>query len=445
MKVKRSKAAAYPSVTDDGDGIVSHAGAVLLSELADTLGLTDAMSDAMAPTCRRSTARDRGAVLRDFAVMLADGGDCIADLAVQRDQPDLFGEVVSDPTAWRVLAAIDDDRRAALNMARAAARKIAWEKGVAPDGELVLDFDATLVNAHSDKERAAGNYKHGFGFHPLLCYLDNTREALAGALRPGNAGANTAVDHIAVLDQALAQIPEPWRSTRAILARADSAGATHDFLNALRQRKIRFSVGFDLTADVRDAVLSVPKSAWRPAMRQDATERDGADVCELNGLDLSAWPEGTRAICRREEPHAGAQLTFTDVNGYRFQVFITDQQDDDIAYLEARHRGHARVEDRIRCGKDTGMRNLPMHRFAHNAAWLLLVQTAQDLLAWMQCLCLSDAAKHWEPKRLRHRLLHMAGRISCSGRRVVLRLQRSWPWVDELLGAFDRLRALPAV
>ena len=444
MKVKRTSRRIRPSVAADGEGLVSRAGTSLLSELADALGLTGALAEAMAPTRQRRSAHDPGEVLRDLAVVLADGGDCLAHLGVLRDQPDLFGGVASGPTAWRVLASVDAERLAALELARAHARARAWRLGAAPKGELVMDFDATLLTAHSEKERASGNYKHGFGFHPLLCYLDNTDEALAGILRPGNAAAHTPADHITVLDAALAQLPPPkLRGRRRILARADSAGATHDFINALREREIRFSVGLPLTAGVRTAVLETPARAWVPAIRQDGEDRDGADVCELTELDRSGWPEGTRAICRREEPHPGAQLTFTDINGYRFQVFITDQDDEDIAYLEARHRGHARVENRIRCGKDTGMRNLPFQGFAENAAWLTLVLTAQDLLAWTQKLCLIGDAQRWEPKRLRYCLLHVAGRMSRSGRRVTLRLQRSWPWVDDLVRAFARLRSLP--
>lgn len=216
---------------------------------------------------------------------------------------------------------------------------------------------------------------------PLLCTLDETKEVLAGILRPGNATANNAAD-IAVLDAGLAQLP-----TRAafepILVRSVSAGATHDLVAAVRDRELRFSIGFDLTAPVREAILALPGNAWTPALRQDGEERDGADV-ELSELDLRAWPVDTRAICRCETPHPGAKLTFTDVNGYRFQVFITDQPDADIACLEARHRAHARVEDRIRCAKDTGLRNLPFHDFAADAAWLQLVLMTIDLLAWTQ-------------------------------------------------------------
>jgi hypothetical protein len=441
--VNRTSRRIRPVVTGDGDGVTSHAGSALLREMADHFGLTKGLSRAMSSTRERKSAHDPGAILRDLAVMLADGGDCLSDIAVLRGQQDLFGAVASDSTVWRVLASIADAHLAALRGARADARAHAWNAGATPKGELVLDFDATLVTSYSEKEGAAPTYKRGFGFHPLACFLNNSTEALAGKLRPGNAGSNTAADHIEVLHNALAQIPAKVRRRRTLLARADSAGATHKFLNELRTEGILFSVGFDLTEPVRAAVLSMPSHAWVPACRQDGDDREGADVCELTGLDLSAWPTGTRAICRREEPHPGAQLTFTDIEGYRFQVFITDQTDDDIAYLEARHRNHARVEDRIRCAKDTGLRNFPCGDFDRNQAWLELILMAQDLFAWMQILCLTGEARNWEPKRMRYRLLHMAGRMVRSGRRLTLRLQRTWPWVDDLVQAFARLRALP--
>ncbi len=380
--------------------------------------------------------------MRDLIVSIADGGDCLADLGVLREQPELFGEVASSPTAWRVIAAITPERLGILRAARRRARERAWAAGAAPEG-ITLDFDATLVTAHSEKERAAGTFKGGFGFHPLACYLDESGEALAALLRPGNAGANTAADHVVVLHQALEQLPEAaWGVD--MLARADSGGATHDFVNALREFEIRFSISFDLTEPVRDGILAMPESAWVPAVTQAGEEREGAAVCELKNLDLGAWPEGTRAICRRERPHPGAQLTFTDHQGFRFQVFITDQEDSDLAQLEARHRGRARVEDRIRCGKDTGLRNFPFRQFAANQVWLELVLAAQDLLTFFQRLCLDGEGRHWEPKTLRNRLLHVAGRVARSGRRVFLRLQRSWPWASLLAAAFRRLYALPA-
>jgi hypothetical protein len=226
--------------------------------------------------------------------------------------------------------------------------------------------------------------------------------------------------------------------------RADSGGATHAFLDHVVACGFRFSVGFDLSEPVREAILAVPEQAWRPALTQEGEEREGAAVAEL-ALDLEAngWPQETRLICRRERPHPGAQLSFTDHNGYRFQVFITNQQGKRIERLEQLHRGHAVVEDRIRCGKETGLRNLPFRAFAANAAWLELALLAQDLLAWTQRLLLTGELARCEPKRLRYRLLHVAGRLTRHARRLRLHLPRGWRWGKELLDAFERVRALP--
>jgi hypothetical protein len=316
------------------------------------------------------------------------------------------------------------------------------------DGPLLVDLDATLITAHSDKQGAEGTYKHTFGFHPLGAWLDRgdgTGESLAAILRPGNAGANTAADHIDVLDLALAQLPREARQTQPILVRADSAGATHAFLDHLRQRGIRFSVGFDLDQRVRTAILALAADAWIPAVDAHGQDRDGAQVAELHALDLAAagWPAGTRAICRRERPHPGAQLTFTDIDGWRFQVVITDQPEANIAAVELRHRQHARVEDRIRAAKATGARNLPFDLWRRNAVWLELVLLALDLVAWAQSLLLDGELAVAEPKTLRYRLWHVAGKLTRHARRIRLRLQRTWPWAGDLVRAFTRLRALP--
>lgn len=430
------------SVTGDGKNVVGHAGAWLLCDLADALGLMRGLSAAMAPTKQRRRGHDRGRVLVDLAVMLADGGETISDLAVLRDQPSLFGEVASLATAWRTLEAVDDDALARINMARAHARARAWAAGADP-GFYVIDFDATLVTAHSEKEQAAPTYKRGFGFHPLTAYLDATGEALAAKLRPGNAASNTAADHVEVLDLALAQLPiDPH--THEVIARADSAGLTYGFIDACRARGVRFAVGRDLTEAVRTACLSVPTRRWLSAISADGgDERDGAQVAEITDLlDLSRWPDGTRAIVRREQPHPGAQLTFTDIDGHRFQVFITDLDDPDIAYLEALHRGRGRAEKRICDAKDTGLANLPSASFAINAAWVTLVLVAQDLLAWTKLLCLDGELARAEPKRLRYTLLHAAAIIVRSGRRVRLRIASGWPWSDQLVVAFARVRDL---
>jgi DDE family transposase len=446
----RVQATNWPSsleVTTDGTGVVGHAGAALLRELADRLGLTRAFGW-RGPGERRR--HPDAVVLRDRAVMLADGGDCLSDLAVLRDQPELFGPVASTPTAWRIIERVgkDPDGLAGLRAARAHARARAWAAGAHPDPELlIVDADATLVLAHSDaKEGAAGTYKGSFGFHPLLAYLDRGAapgESLAGLLRPGNAPAGGSDDLIALVDLALEQLPVA-AANQPVLIRSDSAGASTQLAWHLRQRGVGFSLGMPIDAHLREAILAQPEAAWTPAVDPDGRLRPGAEVVELTGwIDLHAWPAGTRAICRREDAHPGAQLRFTDHDGHRFQVFITDQPDPDLAGLELRHRQRARVEDRIRAAKATGLQNLPFDRWRRNAVWLELVLAAQDLTCWTQALLLDGALAIAEPKTLRYRLLHVAARIARHARRLILRLQATWPWATELAAAFARLRALP--
>jgi hypothetical protein len=446
LRVQATNSPGSFEVTTDGAGVVGHAGAALLGELADRLGLTRALGW-RDPGGRR---HQDAAVLRDLAVMLADGGDCLSDLAALRDQPELFGRVASTPTAWRVLerVATDPDGLARLRAARAHARARAWAAGAHPDVELlVVDADATLVLAHSDlKEGAAGTYKHSFGFHPLLAYLDRGKapgEPLAGLLRPGNAPAGGADDLIALVDLALAQLPTS-ASDQPVLVRSDSAGASTRLAWHLHDQDVGFSLGMPIDAHLREALLAQPEPAWTPAVDADGQPRDGAEVCELTGwIDLHTWPDGTRVICRREDAHPGAQLRFTDHNGHRFQVFLTDQPDPDLAGLELRHRQRARVEDRIRAAKATGLANLPFDRWRRNTVWLELVLAAQDLTCWTQALLLDGALAVAEPKTLRYRLWHIAARVVRHARRRILRLQRSWPWAAELAQAFARLRALP--
>jgi Transposase DDE domain group 1 len=447
LRVQATNSSSRVEVTTDGAGVVGHAGAALLRELADRLGLTKALGWHRAGGRRRHLD---AAVLRDLAVMLADGGDCLSDLAVLRDQPELFGPVASTPTAWRVVERIGKDPNglARLRAARAHARARAWAAGAHPDVErLIVDADATLVLAHSDaKQGAAGSYKLTFGFHPLLAYLDRGHapgEPLAGLLRPGNAPAGGADDLIELVDLALAQLPAAARE-QPVLVRSDSAGASTRLAWHLRDDQVGFSLGMAIDAHVREAILTRPEAAWTPAIDAEGQPRDGAEVCELTGwIDLHTWPEGTRAICRREDAHPGAQLRFTDHDGHRFQVFLTDQPDGDLARLELRHRQRARVEDRIRAAKATGLSNLPFDRWRRNQVWLELVLAAQDLTCWTQALLLDGDLALAEPKTLRYRLLHTAGRIVHHARRVILRLQRSWPWATQLARAFARLRTLP--
>ncbi len=208
---------------------------------------------------------------------------------------------------------------------------------------------------------------------------------------------------------------------------------------------MRFSVGYELTEKVRTAILQVSENAWVPALEKDGSARENGEVCEITGMvDLSAWPEGSRLIVRRERPHPGAQLSFTDHDGYRFQAILTDQTEPEIAVLECRHRQHAHVEDRIRDDKDTGLSKFPFKEFKLNEVWLEIVMLAHDLIIWTQALALTGELAKAEPKRLRYRILHVAGRLAFSGRRCKLHLQDTWPWADELLAAFQKLKTLAA-
>jgi hypothetical protein len=426
--------------------LVSHAGTALVAQVADKVGLTKALSLRLAAIKLRRRGHDPGRVIRDLAVMLAGGGECVSDLGAIREQDALFGAVASDSTAFRMVDRIASTPGLldALRVAHVRARARFWELDGVPE-RLTLDVDATLITAHSEKEQAAGNYKGGYGFHPLVVYLDETRESLGGLLRAGNAGSNTAADHAAVLDRALEQIPAEHIETLEILVRADTAGATHGLLDYCRDANMRFSVGYELTEPVRTAILQIPEDAWIAALDQDGSARKNGEVAEITDMvDLAAWPQGSRLIVRRERPHPGAQLSFTDHDGYRFQAILTDQTDSDIAVLECRHRQHAHVEDRIRDDKDTGLAKFPFKEFKLNEVWLEIVMLAHDLIIWTQALVLDGELAKAEPKRIRYRLLHVAGRLAFHGRRAKLHLQDSWPWAPELVAAFEKLKALPA-
>ena len=441
MKVMGRSSIQKVEVRADGTGLSSRAGTALLPLAAERLGLTGALGWALAETRERRSAHDPGRVFCDLAVMLADGGRCVSDLVALGSQPALFGDVASVSTARRVLLSIGAAELYRLRAARAQARARAWAAGAAPE-QVILDFDATPVTAHSDKEHAAGHYKGGFGFHPLLATCG--REVLAAILRPGNAGANNADDHLEVFELALEQLPRAALEG-PILARSDSAGASHALADACRETGVRFSFGYPIDERVRAAILALAEATWGPAVNADGQPRAGAWVAELTGqLSLDAWPPGSRLIVRRERPHPGAQLSFSDVDGHRFQCFITDQPDDDLAALEARHRAHAIVEDRVRELKSTGLANLPFSAFAANQAWLEAALCAHDLTVWTQLLLFDGEHAVCEPNRLRYRLLHVAGKLTRHARQLTLHLPADWPWAAAIAKAFKRLAALPA-
>jgi DDE family transposase len=442
-------------VSVEGTGIVSQAGAVLLTRTLQATGLDAGLTAALGRWRPGRAVHDPGKIIADLAVTLALGGDCLADIAMLRAEPSLFGPVASDPVVSRLVTSLATEAPRALKAirgARAAARERAWALAgnAAPgaDGRLItVDIDATIVTSCSEKDQATPTWKKTFGFHPLTVFADHgpegSGEPLTFLLRPGNAGSNTASEHIDATQLALAQLPRGLR--RQVLIRADSGGGTQDFLKWLAKpgRRLAYSVGFTITEDIQDAILAIPAGGWTPAYDADRQVRPGAWVAEITGmLNLSAWPEGMRVIVRKERPHPGAQLRFTDIDGHRFTCLATSTKGGQLADLELRHRRRARCEDRIRCAKDTGLRNLPLHGYAQNKIWCEIVALACELLAWTQMLALTGAARRWEPKRLRLRIFSAAGRIVRGGRRLRLRLAARWPWADEITAGIARLQAL---
>jgi hypothetical protein len=449
----------YPRVRVEGggSGTVSQAGAVLLVETVRKCGLDTAISTALAPWRKPRAVHNPGKVLLDVALATALGGDCLADVAMLRAEPDVFGPMASDPTVSRLidaLAAAGPKALTAIRWARAEVRSRVWElagvRSPAADGHVIVDIDGVLVLTHSEKQDATATWKKTFGHHPLVAFVDHGQagsgEPVAALLRPGNAGSNTASDHIETAQLALAQLPKHLRRGRKTLIRTDSAGGTHAFLDWLsrRGRWLSYSVGMTITDAIHQAVLKIPKKAWTPAYDADGTERPGAWVAEITAIpDLSTWPKGMRLIVRKERPHPGAQLRFTDLDGLRLTCFATNTQGGQLADLELRHRRRARCEDRIRNARDTGLRNLPLHDTAQNRIWLEIVQIALDLLAWMPMLALTAETRRWEPKRLRLRLFSAAAQLVTTGRRRWLRFTARWPWTDVITRAIQRLAAQP--
>ena len=407
-------------------------------------GRSDSYGVSAPATLIKVRFHDPGKIVTDLAVAVALGGDCLADVAVLRAQPALSGPVASDPVVSRLIARLAADAPRALKAIRARAGRCAgtglgagrrhcarrrWQPG-------------HRRHRRDDRDRALGEgpgqrptWKKTFGFHPLTVFADHGPDGSRASrwpscCGPGTPGPNTAADHIEATRLALAQLPPAAR--RQVLIRADSGGGTHDFLTWLAKpgRRLAYSVGFTITDDIAGRHPGkIPATAWTPAYDSDGQVRDGAWVAELTGmLDLSAWPKGMRVIVRKERPHPGAQLRFTDIDGHRFTCFATSTRGGQLADLELRHRRRARCEDRIRNAKDTGLRNLPLHGYAQNQIWCEIAALACELLAWMQMLALPGPARRWEPKRLRLRIFAVPGAWSAAAAACGCASAAPWPW-----------------
>lgn len=435
-----------------GDGVAAHAGLHALGRYADAVGLGAALSRQIFAAGERLPVHDRGKVLVHAMLTLAGGGDACSDVEFLRAQPALFGAVPSDSTLYRTYRQLDAATLARLWDAMASVRATVWAR-VDDGAPVVLDIDASLVEIHSEHKAGTGpTYKGGFGFHPMFCFADSTGETLAARLRPGNAAANAVVDHLGVLDDAIAQLPvevasghhvgdDPTEAARPVMVRADSAGATRGFVHGCRARNVGFAVVARKNTRIHGAISQVhlDDDRWQRALTQAGEERPGAAVCEVTDLvDLSGWPPGTRLIVRREPLHPGAQQTLFPSLQFRYWGHYTDQHGDPVA-LDAHMRAHAHVEDHIRRLKNSGLERFPFVDLDANQARLAIVAFAADLVRWFQLDCLDGPLANAEPKTLRWQLWHAPARIVRRARQQIVRILDDWPTADALRDAYLRI------
>ena len=487
------------TVAGNSKGIIAHAGAAGLRLVADRAGLTQALSH----TLHRddfTPDHDRGRVLTDAAVMMADGGNTIRGIDVLRHQQDLLGAVASPPTLSRALAEIDDAGLERLDAARAQVRARVWNLIVArhgrippalvPTGDLgetiVLRIDAHFIDTVSRKEHA-GRLRGRYGHHPIAVICDNTDECLAEQLRPGTAGANNADDHIALLKRAIAQIPPRWR--RNLLITADGAGATHDLLDWITSlnrpaqgddpgMRVEYSVGWPVDKHTGKAIALLPAQDWTPMLAADGlpgtpTTLDGesgpdtvGQVAEITHLlpGLRTWPPGQRVFVRRvkplrdttPKPLTGVDQLELDLQvqaaGWRYEAFATNHNlpptpeepaQQVTAWLDGRHRVHARIEDHFKVGNTTGAKRLPSKKFAVNAAWYRTQAIACDLIAWFRLLACHGHLARAEPRTLQHQIFHTPATLTRGSRQRWLNFPPDWPWTTHTQAIFQRLFALP--
>ena len=469
-------------VTGGGTGLVGHAGAVLLRKAADQAGLTACLSAALRKT-GTSPLLDRGIVLVSMAAAIALGATSMSDIAVLAHLAPVLGDAPSGPTIRRALdlaghsAMLDRIARA-----RARARAHVWTliegtpagfpwlaiAGKTLAGWLVIDMDATLVTARSDKEGAAPTWTvKATAFTrwaPGAPIPASAWPCCCAPATPGRTRSNTFTDHKDVLAAAIRQVPARFRSR--VLVRVDGAGASHDLVKHLLsmsslRRKVLFTCGWMITAADEDAIMQVPDDAWKPGITQDGAAGEDKDVTEITHLMSRAgnWPGGLRWIVRRVKPSRRQMPNLTayeKMTGWRYSITCTNIPDGGIGgipgshhpqYIDVVHREHAVVETGgVRTAKTMGLRNLPSKSWQVNCGWVIAANIAADLAAWTRLLgfCDDEDLRDADPDTLRYRVWHIPARLARHARERVLKISPDWPWKDAFLACWQRLCALPA-
>jgi hypothetical protein len=464
-------------VTAGGNGLVGHAGAILLRMLTDRTGLTSELDSALALKGTFPLI-SRGMVLVSTAISIAMGATAMAGIEVLEQLKPALGDAPSDSTVRRVLDLASDPVLVKVAQARARVRKRAWKlieetpggfpwiavAGRVLAGWTVIDMDGTLITACSDKENARPTWKMGYGFHPLAAWCINTRECLDMMLRPGNAGSDTFEDHKDVLGRALKQVPAAYR--RQVLVRVDGAGASHKLVEHLlglstERKALLFTCGWTILDAGEDAIAALPEDAWIPGLLQDGGLEEDKDVAEITHLMSRAgtWPEGLRFIARRVKPsrrHKKNMTAFEKKTGWKYSITCTNIPYTGMGgvpgsqhpqFIDTAHRDHATVEtDGVRTAKAMGLRNLPSKTWRVNRGWVLAANIAADLTAWARLLGLHDQEELRDatPDTLRYRLWHVPARLVRHARKRILKISPDWPWKEAFITCWNRLCAIPA-
>jgi hypothetical protein len=453
----------------DDDRLVGFAGALPLRLLAERSGLRAEVSAAM----RRvdfDPVYDRGQLLVDLALAQVLGAEAISDFQGLRQLAPVTGPVPSTATVWRALAEVGGPQLSRINAAVTSFRRWWWGllaarpegfpwlavAGRQLTGVTVLDLDASIVPAASEKENAVATYKGGIGFCPNLASCDNTDDVLVIDPRPGNATANCAEDNIALLEEAVSRLP--GRDRHRMLIRLDGAGFSHELLEHIasgggrRGRHWEFSVGWSCTDVELDAIEQLPDQAWTPGIEQSGALAEDTFVAELTGLlDLDGWQQkipGLRVLVRNEPLHPRYRKRASEREkqlGRRFGLIATNTKIGQHAWLDARHRSHVHVENDVKQAKDLGLARWPSRFWAINVAWTQIVALAANLLACFRQLALPQGSlREAAPKQLRYRLFHQPARITRGQRKRWLHLRADWPGTDEVVDSWRQVKALPA-
>jgi hypothetical protein len=445
-------------VATTGQSLVSHAGLNVVTSFVDALGFRDLCEDRLGQFVPSGAWHRPGTILGSLAVMLAGGGEHVSDLDILRTGAGVFGKVASNATISRFFErTVTNPDLFSYGFATLTRelRSRVWEAArernpalrATAREPLTIDLDATLVTSHSDKEMAVGTYKGGYGFAPFIASVDygtgnGGGEILAALLRPGNAGANSAQDHITVFTQAIAQLPDGFYDEHGkligekILVRTDSAGASRKFLHYLSSLGVQFSVSYPVPVMKANMIAWInDKQYWQPALDQAGDERTDAWVINATDvLGLTDYPSGTNLYLRAEPLHPGAQATLLDLDGHRVTAFLTNSPIWHGPALDARHRARGRCENRIKTLKNTGLGKLPFFDFHANQAWANIAALAMNLVSWLQLAALPTGhkARGWDIKRWRYRLFATAGKLITRARRTSLLIPDKAPETDTI-------------